>query len=96
MSKSTALLVGLFLIALFGAAAFYLPDRTAALSPTLTAIVALVSTYIGFQVANNGVKGHWWNPDMFDSENKQKEGGSYDGTKRQNADGAGPAGPTKV
>ena len=74
MSKSTALLVGLLLIALFGGAAFFKPDGIPALSPTLTAIVTLVGAYIGFQVANNGVKGHNWNQQMYDSENEQEGG----------------------
>jgi len=73
MSKSTALLIGLLLIALFGAAAFF--RETQALSPVLTAIVTLVGAYIGLQVVNNGVKGHTWNQEMYDTENKQKEGG---------------------
>jgi hypothetical protein len=47
MSKSTALIIGLLLIALFGAGAFLLPTGIAALAPVLTAIVALVSAYIG-------------------------------------------------
>jgi len=73
MSKSTALLIGLLLIALFGAAAFIWAERNVALSPVLTAVVTLVSAYIGLQVVNNGVKGHNWNQDMFDSENGGKK-----------------------
>jgi len=70
MSKSTALLIGLILIALFGGAAFVWPERIVILPPVLTAIVTLVSAYIGMQVANNGVKGRYWNQNMYDSENK--------------------------
>jgi len=73
MSKSTALLVGLFLIALSGAAAFYWPDRIAALNPVLTAIVTLVSAYIGLQVANNGVKGKFFNPDLYKADHGEEE-----------------------
>ena len=39
----------------------------------LTAISSLAGLYIAGSVANNGVKGHNWNQDMFDSENKQGE-----------------------
>jgi len=74
MSKSTSLLVGLFLIALFGGAAFFWPERIAALSPVLTAIVTLVSAYIGLQVVNNGVKGKFYNPDLYNAENGEGEG----------------------
>jgi len=73
MSKSTALLVGLFLIALFGAAAFYWPASMAALAPVLTAIVALVSAYIGLQVVNNGVKGKCFNQDLYNAEHGEEE-----------------------
>jgi len=37
----------------------------------LTAIGSLAGLYIAGSVANNGVKGHNWNQDMFDSENKE-------------------------
>jgi len=69
MSKSAALIVGLILIALFGAAAFLKPTGIAALTPVLTAIVTLVSAYIGLQVANNGVKGRFFNAELYQAEN---------------------------
>jgi len=39
----------------------------------LTALVSVTTAYMGIQMANNGVKGHNWNQDMFDSENKREE-----------------------
>jgi len=72
MSKSTALLVGLFLITLFGGAAFYWPERIAALAPVLTAIVTLVSAFIGLQVVNNGVKGKFFNPELYHMEHGEE------------------------
>jgi len=69
MSKSTALLVGLLLIALFGGLAFIWPERDAALTPVLTAIVTLTSAFIGLQVANNGVKGKFFNSELYQAEN---------------------------
>jgi len=59
--------------ALFGGAAFLWPDRTAALVHVLTAIVALVGAYIGLQVVNNGVKGKFFNPELYHSENGEEE-----------------------
>ena len=48
----------------------------------LTALCSITGGFIGFQVANNGIKGHNWNQDMFDSENKEViTGGGHDGTK---------------
>ena len=38
----------------------------------LTGIGSLAGLYIVGSVANNGVKGHNWNQDMFDSENGKK------------------------
>jgi len=71
MSKSTALLLGLILIGLFGGAVFIRPDGIAALAPVLTAVVALVSAYIGLQVANNGVKGKFFNAELYKAENDE-------------------------
>jgi uncharacterized protein YacL len=73
MSKGVALCIGLLLIALFGSAAFLWPERMAALAPVLAAIVTLVSAYIGLQVANNGVKGKFFNPGLYKAENGEGE-----------------------
>jgi len=70
MSKSTALLIGLTLIVVFGVISFLKPSTaTVILPPILTAIVTLVSTYIGLQVVNNGVRGKYFNRDLYDAEN---------------------------
>lgn len=69
MSKSTALLIGLIIITLFGVLAFLLPERNASLPTIFTAIVTLVSAYIGLQVVNNGVKGKFFNQDLHNAEN---------------------------
>jgi uncharacterized membrane protein YbhN (UPF0104 family) len=71
-SKATALYAGLILIALFGAASFLFPERTTALTNILTAIVTLVSAYIGLQVVNNGVRGKFFNSELYESENKEE------------------------
>ena len=73
MSKSAALLIGLLLIALFGAAAFLWPERNAALAHILTAVVALTGAYISLQVVNNGVKGKYFNPELYHVENGAEE-----------------------
>jgi len=39
----------------------------------LTALVSVTTAYMGIQMVNNGVKGHNWSQEMFDSENKQEE-----------------------
>jgi uncharacterized membrane protein YbhN (UPF0104 family) len=71
-SKATALYAGLILIALFGAASFLFPERITALTNILTAIVTLVSAYIGLQVVNNGVRGKFFNSELYESENKEE------------------------
>ncbi|MDR3019786.1 MAG: hypothetical protein LBU66_02655 [Treponema sp.] len=73
MSKSTALMSGLILIALFGGLTFWLPDRASNLGVIVGAIVTLVSAYIGFQVANNGVKGKFFNQALYDAEHPKEE-----------------------
>ena len=42
-------------------------------APCLAAIGSLAGLYIGGSVANNGVKGRFWNAEMYDRENP-KEG----------------------
>jgi len=71
MSKSTALVIGLSIIAVFGGLAFIVPNNAAHLGTILWAIVSLVGAYIGLQVVNNGVKGHFFNPELYDVENKE-------------------------
>ena len=47
-------------------------DKDASFIPVASCLAALVSVtaaYMGIQMANNGIKGHNWNQDMFDSEN---------------------------
>ena len=39
-------------------------------SACLTGIGTLAGLYIAGSITNNGIKGHNWNQDMFDSENK--------------------------
>jgi uncharacterized membrane protein len=41
--------------------------------PCLTALVVIAGGYIGFSVANNGVKGRWWSNDFYEHENKEGE-----------------------
>jgi len=83
MSKSTALLIGLLLIALFGAASFLWPERTTAIAHILTAIAGLVGAYIGLQVVNNGVKGKFYNPDLYNAENNVENGRTKDEIDRR-------------
>jgi len=72
MSKSTALVLGLVLITLFGVITSLKPNiATVILPPVLTAIVTLVSAYIGLQVVNNGVRGKFFNSELYDVENSE-------------------------
>ena len=71
LNKTAALIIGLALIAAFGALAFIFPDRAAPLREILTAIVSLSGGYIAFRVAENGVKGKYWNEQMYNATNNQ-------------------------
>jgi len=46
---------------------------TVPVTACLAALVSVTTAYMGIQVANNGIKGHNWCQEMFDSENKQEE-----------------------
>jgi hypothetical protein len=41
---------------------------------TLTALVGIGTTYIGLQVANNGVRGKYFEPELQRIDEKAKEG----------------------
>jgi len=73
MSKAIALIIGLSLIVIFGGLAFAFPDNSGHLGTVLTAVVTLVSAYIGLQVVNNGVRGKFFNSDLYEVENKGGE-----------------------
>ena len=71
MSKSRAFLTGIITIAVFGALNFFNADFPA--PPFLTAVVTLVTGYFALQVANNGVKGKFWNHDMYHHEHGEEQ-----------------------
>jgi hypothetical protein len=72
MCKSHAFVTGLALVAAFGGLSFIFPGRAGSLGIILGAVATLTSAYIGLQVANNGVKGKFWNQAMHDAENPQE------------------------
>lgn len=80
MSKAAALIVGLSIIVLFGLLAVFYPDGSAPLGTILTAVVSLTGGYIGLQVVNNGVRGKFFNSELYSLEN-QDEGVKNDGKK---------------
>ena len=71
MRKSTALVIGLSVITMFGLLAVIFPDNADNLAAVLTAVVTLVGAYIGLQVTNNAVKGKCFNQNLWDAENTQ-------------------------
>jgi len=40
----------------------------------LAALCSVTGGYIGLQAANNGIKGKFWNQEMFKAENPKQEG----------------------
>jgi hypothetical protein len=76
MTKGMAFLICVISIMVIFSSLFVLvivKDKDLSLIPVaagLTAVVSITTAYMGIQMANNGVKGHNWNQDMFDSENK--------------------------
>ncbi|MDR0443262.1 MAG: hypothetical protein LBH44_07650 [Treponema sp.] len=79
LSKGKAYVICLCMIAfIFGAMCVtgYLSDDYSLVpaGACLAALVTITTTYMGIQTANNGVKGKYWNSDMAEFENKEKEG----------------------
>jgi hypothetical protein len=50
------------------AAMFFSSDDTQ-YGTIITGVVALTTGYMGIQVANNGIKGKFWNNDLYEKEN---------------------------
>jgi stringent starvation protein B len=67
MTKSAAFVIGITAILLLAFGDWLV---TKDFTPYVTAIVTLVSIYLGIQVANNGVKGKTFNKDMWEAEHK--------------------------
>jgi TctA family transporter len=65
LKKSQAYLLSLFsVITVFGFSVFMKAAVDSIYSATLTAIVGLTLAYIGGNVADNGVKGKFYNPNL--------------------------------
>ena len=82
MGKGKAFLIGLGVICFFGVLVFFVEGYPA--SMFLTATVTLTTGYFAIQVADNGVKGKFWNHDMYHHERGEepdRRGGKADGQK---------------
>jgi hypothetical protein len=73
MSKGRACMAGLCMICLFGVMSFIWPDRAASLDTIMTAIGLLTGGYFAVQVADNGVKGKFFNQAYYDAEHKEEK-----------------------
>ena len=73
MSKTGAFLLTFLTMAVFGAIAIWWPEKGEHIAGIMTAIGGMGTFYIGLQVANNGVKGKYWNQNMYDAENNGHE-----------------------
>ena len=68
VTKGQSLYIGLFVILLLAGVTYFNPVFPAGIF--LTAVVSLVGAYITLDVANNGVKGKFFNSDLYNAENK--------------------------
>jgi hypothetical protein len=73
ISKGKALLIGLFLISLFGGLSFIFPERTGHLAVLLTTLASLTTAYIGLQVADSCAKGKFFNAEYYTATNTTEE-----------------------
>jgi hypothetical protein len=64
-----------------------LPGRNTHTVAIINALAMATGAYIGLQIANNGVRGKYFNADLYDKENlpNRPEGGKGDGTKQADA-----------
>ena len=72
INKGLALIIGLLVICLFGVVVVFFPEYP--VSFFLTATVTLVGTFLTIECVNNGVKGKFFNRELYDCENKNKAG----------------------
>ena len=68
MSKTKAFLLTFLTMAVFGGVAIWWPEKGEHVAGIMTAIGGMGTFYIGLQVANNGVKGKYWNQNVYDAE----------------------------
>jgi len=65
LRKSRAYIIALIsTLAVYGSAVAFGGSLDVIYGPTLTAIVGLTAAYIGGNVADNGVKGRFYNPEL--------------------------------
>ena len=78
MSKGKAFLIGLLLMTMFGLLETIFPGRNVYTIAIIGAIGTATGAYITLQIANNGVRGKYFNADLYHAENPPKadpEGG---------------------
>jgi len=71
MNKSAAFILGITLITAFGILELIFPGRNTLTVPIIQTIAWITGGYVGLQVANNGVRGKFFNPELYDAENKE-------------------------
>lgn len=77
MSKGAAFILGLALMAAFGVLETALPGRNAHTMGIIGAIGTATGAYIALQITNNGVRGKYFNADLYRMENRPGEGDTH-------------------
>jgi len=72
MTKGHACIIGLCMIGFFGGLSFIWPDRATHLNTIMTAIGLLTGGYFAIQMADNGVRGKYFNKSLYDAENTEE------------------------
>jgi Na+/H+ antiporter NhaC len=81
VTKGAALIIGCIMIMALAVIRAFVDMPIGAF---LTAIVSLIGSYTGFQVVNNGVRGKFFNSELFRAENPKLHG-HMEKTNRDNS-----------
>jgi hypothetical protein len=73
VTKGVAFIAGLFVILLLGTAAYF--NEKFPSGVFLTAVVSICTAFFAIQTLNNGVKGKYFNKDLYELENPPGETG---------------------
>jgi len=73
MTKGAAFVLGAALITAFGVLETIFPGRNTLTVPIIQTLAMLAGGYIGLQVANNGMRGKFFNADLYNAENPHEE-----------------------
>jgi hypothetical protein len=74
MSKGVAFLIGIGLVTMFGLLETFFPGRNPHMVTIIQTIATTTGAYISLQILNNGVRGKYFNAELYGAENPPQAG----------------------